>query len=217
MFKRAVAAIALMSTFSAFAGNLVTCGSFECEQVPDGDYGYYTGTSFYGWTVTSGDSIELRNDIVGKAQDGYMFVELDSRANSGMSQTIDTVVGQAYQVSFYASSRPQSDLYNGNSFAGNIVPASSNGLTMTFGTATVSVDTTANPTTGNIWTLYTTTFTATSTQTTLNFQATGTSDSYGTSLDNVSVTAVPEPATYAMMAAGMLMLGALARRRQRGG
>ena len=38
--------------------------------------------------------------------------------------------------------------------------------------------------------------------------ATGNSDSYGTSLDNVSVTAaIPEPSTYALMFGGLAAIG----------
>lgn len=49
----------------------------------------------------------------------------------------------------------------------------------------------------------------------LRFSATGPNDSLGGSLDNVSLTAaVPEPGTYALMAAGLLALGFITRRRQ---
>jgi Protein of unknown function (DUF642)/PEP-CTERM motif len=40
-------------------------------------------------------------------------------------------------------------------------------------------------------------------------------DNIGMLLDNVSVTAVPEPQTYALMALGLLAIGATARRRNR--
>ena len=49
---------------------------------------------------------------------------------------------------------------------------------------------------------------------TLKFKAAGTSDSYGGSLDNISVTAVPEPETSAMLLAGLGLLAAVARRRK---
>jgi hypothetical protein len=49
----------------------------------------------------------------------------------------------------------------------------------------------------------------------LTFAAIGTSDSLGTSLDNVSVTAVPEVETYAMMLAGLGLMGTIARRRNK--
>jgi hypothetical protein len=51
----------------------------------------------------------------------------------------------------------------------------------------------------------------------LEFFANGTSDSLGGSLDNVSVTAVspvPEAETYAMLLAGLGVLGVASRRRR---
>lgn len=48
----------------------------------------------------------------------------------------------------------------------------------------------------------------------LIFSGIGTSNSYGGSLDNVAVTAVPEPETYAMLLAGLGLIGTIARRRK---
>ena len=49
----------------------------------------------------------------------------------------------------------------------------------------------------------------------LEFRAVGTSDSYGGSLDKVSLTsAVPEPDTYAMLMVGAGLIGFAARRKK---
>ena len=63
------------------------------------------------------------------------------------------------------------------------------------------------------WTQVSETFkVASQTTTTLDFAAAGVSDGYGSSLDNVSLTAVPEPSGLVLAASGLALLG-LARRR----
>ncbi len=67
---------------------------------------------------------------------------------------------------------------------------------------------------GNVWGLQNLTVTGAAASTLLMFKAVGTSDSYGGSLDAVSVTAVPEPETYALLLAGLGAIGFVARRRR---
>ena len=221
MIKRLIAVAALCSTASAFAStNLLVDGSFESAVLPTGTYQYYEGTSLYGWASSTGvdDAIEIRNDVVGTAQDGTYFAELDSRHNSSMSQSFATVAGQTYSLSFWYSNRAQSDQYN-SVFAGGVVPVDSQGLTFNVGAGDVAVPTvsTANTTADNQWHQVTTIFVATGSSTTLSFAATGTSDSWGSSLDNISVSsAVPEPASGALLVSGVLVLAGLSRRRNRG-
>ena len=139
MFKSLLAAAALCSVAPAFAAaNLLTDGSFESAVLPDGDYGMYGGSSLYGWTAVGSGLIEVRRDIVGTAQDGDYFVELDSTANSAMSQTISTVAGQRYSLSFWYSNRPASLSYN-SVFPGGVAPASTNGLSFDVGSGAVNV------------------------------------------------------------------------------
>ena len=97
------------------------------------------------------------------------------------------------------------------------VAAGSNGLGFTFGGLSGQVLTTtagAPVGTGNVWQQYTGLVRLNGTETLL-FYASGRSDSVGGSLDNVSVTtAVPEPESYALMLAGLGLMGAIARRRK---
>ena len=138
--------------------------------------------------------------MAGNAQQGSNYVELDTNNNSGMFQTVNAGYGW-YQLSFWYSARER-------------VAAGSNGLGFTFGNLSGQVLTNvAGAPSGNVWQQYTG-LVLLNGATSLMFYGTGRSDSLGGSLDNVSVTAVPEPESYAMMLAGLALMGTIARRRK---
>ena len=209
--KTALAAAISLASLSAFAGgNLIVDGSFEDQTQDPGTWSIYSAIP--GWTAVSPGQIEVRNDVAGTAKLGSNFVELDANFNSAMQQVVATTAGDEYQLSFWYSSRPAS-AFN-TAFPGGVVPAGSNGLSYDIGGGDVSVyDATENDDPDNDWQLYTTTFIAAGPTTTITFTATGTSDSYGTSLDGVVLTAVPEPGELSLLAAGLLLVAGLARRR----
>ena len=216
MIKNILAGAALCSVIPAFAAtNLVTDGSFESASLSAGTYAMYGGNSLDGWTALPGDLIEVRDDLVGSAQNGNNFVELDSTHNSSMLTTIATQAGQTYALSFWYSGRPDSKTYN-TAFKSGKVPASSDGLGVNFGDGMIRVKSPTDTTSDNLWQEFTTLFTATGSSTTLMFSAMGKSDSFGSSLDDISVLAVPEPTSMAMLGAGLLGLLGLGYRRSRG-
>ncbi len=215
MNKKVIAGAVLCSVIPALAAtNLVTYGSFESASLSAGTFAMYGGDSLDGWTALPGDLIEVRDDLVGTAQDGNNFVELDSTHNSSMLTTIATQAGQTYQLSFWYSGRPASKTDN-TAFKSGKVPARSDGLGVNFGDGMIRVHTPTDTTGDNLWQEFTTLFTATGSSTTLMFSAMGKSDSFGSSLDDISVEAVPEPGTLAMMGAGLLGLLGLGLRRGR--
>jgi hypothetical protein len=192
-FLAAAAAATLSAAASAAGANLVADGSFESVDVAPGTW--TTVGAVGAWTsITSG--IEVRDGIVGTAEDGFNFVELDTDRNSSMSQFLNLGAGE-YTLSFWVEDRPGTD-------------AATNGLDYTINGVTKTVVGGTVPG----WTQITETFDAIG-PTTLTFAAAGTSDSLGSSLDNVVVTAVSEPSGLVLAASGVALLGLSRRRRMR--
>ena len=179
------------------SANLLTNGGFETDAQAAG--GYSIKSNLTGWTGGT-YGIELRDAMSGTAYDGKNFIELDTTANSSISQSFTTIVGQTYQLSFAYAARPDN------------LGAASDGMSWSAGNMN---DVAFGQNTNANWTMADASFVATSTTTTLSFKAIGTSDSYGTSLDDVSVRAIPEPPSYALLLAGLAACGMVARRRNR--
>lgn len=178
----------------AGAQNIVVNGSFEENAQANGTWSIYN--NLVGWTGQS--NIELRNNVAGTAQQGVNYVELDTTRNMSMTQTIQGYGD--YLLSFWYSARPG-------------VAAGSNGLSYSLGSLTGSVLNNVAGGNANSWQHFQGVVTLNG-KTSLTFGAIGVTDSYGGSLDNISVTAVPEAETYAMMLAGLGMIGTIVRRRK---
>jgi hypothetical protein len=193
------------ATVAATSANLVKDGSFEDFIVPANSWSIFTsgkgGAPVGGWT-TGSYGIEIRENVAGVAQNGTQFAELDTTRNSWISQTITTTAAQQLTLSFWYAPR-----------AG--VAANSNEISVLWNGKELSV-LKGNGNLTTAWTEYTTTvFANDKGNNVLMFAALGKSDSYGGSLDNVSLTAaVPEPETYAMLLAGLGFIATIARRRR---
>jgi len=195
---KSAALAALLFSGSAFAApvELLVNGSFEADHQASGTAHKYANLT--GWTGGE-HGIELRNNRVGVAADGVNFVELDTDRNSSMSQTVRTLLGQHYTLSFEFQDR-----------AG--VDSASQGLSVDWGGKEIGH---VNNSLNGGWESRTYALIGDSKAMDLKFIATGRSDSLGTSLDKVSLTAaVPEPETYAMLLAGLGLVGFAARRRK---
>jgi hypothetical protein len=199
MKKTVTAVLAALPLLAMASGpELLTNGSFEADAVSSGTF--VTTQNITGWAGGL-YGIETRNNYFGTAHDGQNFVELDTTGNSWMTQSLGNYAGQVL-LSFWYSARPNSD-------------AATNGLSVLFGGQNIALTVGGNATSDHQWQHYTGVFNLSGgSSAILTFAATGTSDTYGTSLDRVSVTAVPEPQTYALFLAGLGMLLVLAKRRQ---
>ena len=202
----ALAALAAASVSASAATNLFTDGSFESISQSAGSWNTYNTVA--GWTVTqagflpSSHGLEIRNGVAGTAQDGHNFVELDGYENDRITQSFATTVGQSYEISFWYQNRDG-------------VAAGSEGFDAVVLSGGVSSASLVGNAASNGWLQEKIIFTAGSSFTTFTVAATGTSDSLGTSFDNFSAIAVPEPATMGLFAAGLAILGLSARRRRR--
>ncbi len=205
--KLAVTAIAALSALSAAPAAAVTTflTNFDTQTFANGSH---TVGSIEGWTGGPLGIEVQTGGVFGTAKSGANLVELDTSGNSSMTRAIDAGI---YTLSFAYSARPGAaigttgiSIYLGNTLLRTV---SGTGLNRN-GTAKANTS----------WLTFTATFTAAQASQ-LTFSAVGASDGLGGYLDNISLTgsplpAVPEPGEWAMLAAGLGVIGAVARRRR---
>ena len=208
------AALALLASAGmANAVNLVANPSFELGDFDDADValvphvtevgGNQSGTKITGWTVSNNSLIWIDNAYAGplSTPKGTKFLDLTAYTNlvsryASIGQDVATAVGTSYTLSFELGSSKFFDVLP-------VIALSTAGVTVNFAV-------TATPTANSQWTSFAYNFTATSAFTPITFTGIQGSDYIG--LDNISVSAVPEPTSVAMLLAGLVAMGSAAIR-----
>ena len=210
LFKiAALAALVTAGTANA-ATELVVNGSFENNVIASA---WAPASSVTGWTSSASGSsaFEIQKGATQGglggfnpvAANGVQYLELNTDRPTSISQSIATTAGGTYALSFAYSGRPDT-------------PGGANSLMNVYWGSTLLTPTALSGNTGGTWQSFSQNVTALGASTLLRFESVGpvSAPTYGSYLDNVSVTAaVPEPETYAMMLLGLGLLGFVARRK----
>jgi hypothetical protein len=192
------------------AAEALTNGGFEAPVVAGPCCITSPPTDIPGWTATP--NVNVVNGTFASspsgtnlAKQGNQYLDLVGEGGTGsISQTFTTVVGQIYNLNFW---------YSHNLFSGL---ASASARLSVVGSGTNLSDSITHSSGNNTnldWRFYSGAFTADSTSTTLRFVNTTGAANEGVFLDAVSVLAVPEPSTWAMLILGFGVLGGAMRRR----
>ena len=207
----------LLGTISstASASSIIANGSFETDVVPVGFYtSFACGPTITSWTVICPQGSEVaivsgsfnQSGFSFPAQEGVQWLDLtgvNSNAGEGVQQTVATSAGTVYVLSFWV---------------GNVSdPGGPFGIT-----STVEVDingafaglfSNSGGTTTQTWEQFTLPILATGGSTTIAFINRDPSSDYHNGLDNISLNAIPEPATLLLFGTGTAALRLLRRRK----
>ncbi|MCB5187123.1 DUF642 domain-containing protein [Methylobacillus caricis] len=184
------------------APNIVVNGGFEADAI-SGAYEQLVAVT--GWSSDGIFEIQKGSDTGGWPQfnttyEGQQYLEINSTQLTSVWQDLSTTAGELYNLSF---------AYSGRLDTPNQLNSA---LEVYWGTSQVVATSVTNH---SGWVVYNfTNLLAESNLTTLKFTSTDPqgAPSYGSYLDAVVVTAVPEPSTYGMLALGIAIVGFISRR-----
>ena len=204
---------ALALAGSANAAELIVNGGFNngaTVSAPGGGFQTVgTGSSaITGWSILSGDVDWIKGYWQSSDGDGFS-IDMNGNNPGAIAQTINTVVGASYTLTFDMSGNP--DNYRGDT---RIAVIGANDSII--GSANYSL-TGGNSAANMMWEARSFSFVADSATTQISFTSGNGGDNccFGAAIDNVSVTgAVPEPATWAMMMSGLFGMGLALRGRR---
>lgn len=196
-----VACAALVGAGSAQA--LIVNGSFEDGPNP-GSFTLYNGNPFIpGWSIDSGSV-----DYIGtywEHADGERSLDLSGNNAASISQVVSTQVGMIYTVSFALAGNPVGPPVV------KTMQVSVDNATNTSANYTFDTEGTTRANMG--WVYKEFSFTATDESTKLSFASLD-GGFFGPALDDVSMQAIPEPATLLALGLGAAAVAARRRRRQ---
>ena len=215
LLKMIAAAVTVLGTMGIAAANaavLVADGSFNDPASPGNFTTYGAGSTFGNggvWLVTNGTvSINGSVDEIGNywphTPNGGNSVDLDGNSPGGISQKITFNTPGSYVLQFYLAGNPDGlpEVKSLSASIGDGSPAQ----TFTYDTTLASF---------GPWQLESMLFTISAPGSyALAFQSNDQDTPYGPVIGQVSISAVPEPATWAMMILGFLGMGFIGFRRR---
>lgn len=161
-------------------------------------------TAIPGWTPTPNVNVvagTFSSSAGNLAKEGNQYLDLVGEGGQGsISQSFATIIGQVYNLNFW---------YSHNLFSG----LNSASARLSAGSLSDSITHTGGTNANLNWVHYSNTFTANANTTTLSFVNTAGAANEGVFLDAVSVVAVPEPSTWALLILGFGLVGGAMRRR----